>query len=172
MDGGRSRASHEEDEGRRALKQLRVASQGQKKEVDVQPEPQAWLPIPMLHGEPLMNNSSLRDFNKGEGTYVADAVERSLLLPIDMEDLKNLWSKELFLSIKRYLGMVRSLVLAAFLVLVSWFSIYTLLTSNGRPFKLPIGWGRWLMTRARPWTLSVKSVWTPRGPLRTPRLTS
>ena len=86
-----------------------------------------------------MDNASLGDFNKGEGTYVADAVERSLLLPIDMEDLKNLRSKELFLSMKRYLGMVRSLVLAAFLVLVSWFSIYTLLTSNGRSFKLPIG---------------------------------
>ena len=39
MDGGRSRASHEEEEGQRALKQLRVASQGQEKEVDVQPEP-------------------------------------------------------------------------------------------------------------------------------------
>ena len=105
-----------------------------------------------------MDNTSLRDFNKGEGTYVADAVKRSLLLPIDMEDLKNLRSKELFLSMKRYLGMVRSLVLATFLVLVSWFSIYTLLTSNGRPFKLPIRWRRWSMTRARPWTLSVKSV--------------
>ena len=97
-----------------------------------------------------MDNASLRDFNKGEGTYVADAVKRSLLLPIDMEDLKNLRSKELFLSMKKYLDMVRSLVLAALLVLVSWFSIYILLTSNGRPFKLPIGWRRWPMTRARP----------------------
>ena len=105
-----------------------------------------------------MDNTSLRDFNKRKGTYVADAVERSLLLPIDMEDLKNLRSKELFLSMKRYLGMVRSLVLATFLVLVSCFSIYTLLSSNGRPFKLPIGWRRWPMTRARPWSLSVKSV--------------
>ena len=66
-----------------------------------------------------MDNTSLRDFNKGEGTYVADALERSLLLPIDMEDLKNLRRQKLFLSMKRYLGMVRSLALAAFLVLVS-----------------------------------------------------
>ena len=63
-----------------------------------------------------MDNVSLRDFNKGEGTYVADLVERSLLLPIDMEDLKNLRRQELFLSMKRYLGMVRSLALIAFLV--------------------------------------------------------
>ena len=52
-----------------------------------------------------MDNTSLRDFNKGEGTYVADALERSLLLPIDMEDLKNLRRQKLFLSMKRYLGM-------------------------------------------------------------------
>ena len=44
----------------------------------------------MLHGEPLMDNTSLKDFNKGEGTYVAYALERSLLLPVDMVDLKNL----------------------------------------------------------------------------------
>ena len=73
----------------------------------------------MLHGEPLTDNASLRDFNKGEGTYVADAVERSLLLPVDMEDLRNLQSKKLFLSMKRYLCMVRSLAHSAFLVLVS-----------------------------------------------------
>ena len=73
----------------------------------------------MLHGEPLMDNTSLRELNKGEGTYVADTLERSLLLPVDMADLKNLRRQELFLSMKRYLGMVRFLALAAFLILVS-----------------------------------------------------
>ena len=97
-----------------------------------------------------MDNTSLRDFNKGDAIYVADALERSLLLPVDMKDLKNLRRQELFLSMKRYLGMVRFLALAAFLVLVFWFPIYTLLTSNGRPFKLPIEWRRWSMTRAGP----------------------
>ena len=49
-----------------------------------------------------MDNASLRDFNKGEGTYVADTLERSLLLPADMVDLKNLRRQEIFLSMKRY----------------------------------------------------------------------
>ena len=44
----------------------------------------------MLHGEPLMDNASLRDFQGGEGTYVADALERTLLLPTDMDELRNL----------------------------------------------------------------------------------
>ena len=39
---------------------------------------------------------------------------------------------------KRYLGMVRSLVRVAFLVLVSWFYIHALLILNDNPFKLPI----------------------------------
>ena len=39
----------------------------------------------MLYVEPLMDEASLRDFNKGEGTYVADALERSLLLPADID---------------------------------------------------------------------------------------
>ena len=136
MDGGRSRTSQEEDEGRRASKQLRVAPQVQEKEVVVQPEPQAWLPAPMLHREPLMDNASLKDFNKGEGIYVVDALERSLLLPADMADLKNFRRQELFLSIKRYLGMVRFSTFVAFLAFVSWLPIHTLLISNGMPFKL------------------------------------
>ena len=105
-----------------------------------------------------MGNTSLRDFNKGEGTCVADTLERFLLLPVNMADLKNLRRQELFLSMKRYLSMVRFSAFVAFLVFVPWFPIYTLLISNGRPFKLLIEWRRWPMTRAGPWTLSVKSV--------------
>ena len=118
MDRGRSCTSQEKDEGRRALKQLRVVPQGQEKEVVAQPEPQAWLPALMLHGEPLMDDTSLKDFNKGEGTYLADALERSLLLPADMVDLKNLRRHEFFLSMKRYLGMVRFSTFVALLAFV------------------------------------------------------
>ena len=82
-----------------------------------------------------MDDASLRDFNKGEGTYVADALERSLLLPANMADLKNLRRQELFLSIKRYLGIVRFSTFVAFLAFVSWLPIYTLLISNGRPSR-------------------------------------
>ena len=67
MDGGRSRSSQEEDEARRALKQIKIVHQGQDKEVTTQPEPQAWLPAPMLHWEPLMDSASLRDFKGGGG---------------------------------------------------------------------------------------------------------
>ena len=89
-----------------------------------------------------MDNASLRDFNKGEGTYVADALERSLLLPADMANLKNLKRQELFLSMKRYLGMVRFSTFVVLLAFVPWLPIYTLLVSIGRPSKPFIEWKR------------------------------
>ena len=111
MDRGRSRSSRKEDEARQASKQLKTGHQGQEKEVTTQSEPKAWLPAPMLHEEPLMDNTSLRDYREGEGTFVANALERSLLIPPDMAELGGLRRQEVFLSIKRYLGMVRLLTL-------------------------------------------------------------
>ena len=65
-----------------------------------------------------MDNASLRDFQGSEGIYVADALERSLLLPTDMVELGNLRRQEVFLSIKTYLGMVRPLTLVTPLIFV------------------------------------------------------
>ena len=49
---------------------------------DIQPpEPQAWLPAPMLSGEPLMDDALMKDFNGGIGCHVASALEQTLLLP-------------------------------------------------------------------------------------------
>ena len=90
MDGGRSRSSQEEDEARRVSKQLKIMHLGQEKEVATQFESQAWLLALMLYGEPLMDNAFLRDFRRGEGAYMADALERSLLLPADMAELGGL----------------------------------------------------------------------------------
>ena len=118
MDEGRSCSSQEEDETRRVSKQSKVGHQDQGKEVATQSKPLAWLLAPMLHGEPLMDNASLRDFRGGEGAYVADALERSLLLPADIAELGTLRRQEVFLSIKRYLGMVRLLTLVASLIFV------------------------------------------------------
>ena len=74
---------------------------------DIQPlEPQAWLPAPMLGGEPLMDDASIRDFNGGIRCHVASAVEQTLLLPKDMVELRGLRKNEVFPNAKRYLGMV------------------------------------------------------------------
>ena len=70
------------------------------------PEPQAWLPAPMLDGEPLREDASLRDFNGGIGCHVASTMKETLLLPKDMSELWNIRKNEIFLNCKRYLGIV------------------------------------------------------------------
>ena len=108
METGRSRPTHEE-EAQRAAKQQKfsqVSSRGAER-IDIQPpEPQAWLLAPMLGGEPLMDDASIRDFNGGIKCYVASVLEQTLLLPKDMVELRDLRKNEVFLNAKRYLGMV------------------------------------------------------------------
>ena len=60
----------------------------------------------MLNGEPLLATASIRDFQGGTTDYVADAMEQALLLPEDMAELRLMRRHEVFLSLKRYLGMV------------------------------------------------------------------
>ena len=108
MEHERCRPSKEE-EAHRPSKQQRIShapSRGSERG-DVQlPEPQAWLPAPMLGGEPLMDNASIRDFNGGIGCHVASVLEETLLLPRDMVELRGFKRSEVFLHTKRFLGMV------------------------------------------------------------------
>ena len=108
MEVGRTRPSNEE-ESHRASKQQKTShapSRGAERE-DIQfLEPQAWLPAPMLGGEPLMDDASIRDFNGGIGCHVASTLEETLLLPKDMVELRGFRRSEVFLHTKRFLGMV------------------------------------------------------------------
>ena len=118
-----------------------------------------------------MDSTSLRDFKGGEGVYVADALERSLLLPADMAELGGLRRPEVFLSIKRYLGIVRLPTLVVSMMLVPWFLTHCVLALIGKLSRLPIGWRRQPTTKAKPWSKSVTSAWTLLGPSRTSRPT-
>ena len=60
----------------------------------------------MLGSKPLMDDASIRDFNGGIGCHVASALEQTLLLPKDIVELRGLRKNEVFLNVKRYLGMV------------------------------------------------------------------
>ena len=51
----------------------------------------------------------MRDLGDGDGGYVTDTLGRTMLLPTNVEELKNMRMQEVFLSAKRYLGMVRLL---------------------------------------------------------------
>ena len=89
VETGRTRSSSEE-EAHRATKQLKISnapSRGPEMGEVQQPEPQAWLPAPMLGGEPLIDDASIRDYNGGIGCHVVSVLEETLLLPNDMVEL-------------------------------------------------------------------------------------
>ena len=98
-----------EEEAHGPTKQLRVShapSRGPERGEVQLPKPQAWLPTPMLGGEPLIDDASIRDYNGGIGCHVASVLEETLLLPKDMVELRGLRRNEVFLQAKRFLGMV------------------------------------------------------------------
>ena len=108
VETGRTRSSSEE-EIHRPTKQLKVGhvpSRGPEPGEVQQPEPRAWLPAPMIGGEPLTDDASIRDYNGGIGCHVVSALEETLLLPRDMIELRGLRRNEVVLQAKRSLGMV------------------------------------------------------------------
>ena len=129
MDGKKSQPSKEREEAPRA-KQLKIghqskgketeapSSQGKGKGIEAQSSPSAWLLARMLHRGPLLETASMRDLGDGEGGYVADALGRAMLFPTDMDGLKKMRMQEVFLSTKRYLGIVRLLKLKTLLTLI------------------------------------------------------
>ena len=108
METRRTRPSSEE-KAHRPTKQQRIShapSRGPERGEVQLPEPQTWLPTPMLGGEPLTDDASIRDYNGGIGCHVASVLEKTLLLPKDMVELRELRRNEVFLQTKRFLGMV------------------------------------------------------------------
>ena len=67
------------------------------------------MPTLVLDGAPLPMDASIRNFQQGKASYVADVVEQALLLPEDMVDLRLLRKHKVFLSLKRDLAMVNLL---------------------------------------------------------------
>ena len=121
VETGRTRFSSEE-EAHRPTKQLKISnapSRGLERGEVQQPQPQAWLPAPMLGGEPLTDDASIRDYNGGIGCHVASVLEETLLLPKDMVELRGLRRNEVFLQAKRFLGMVCIVTFSIFFLFFS-----------------------------------------------------
>ena len=96
----------------------------------------------MLHGGPLLETASMRDLGDGEGGYMADALGRTMLLPTDMDELRKMRTQEVFLSAKRYLGMIRFLETQEFIISRPGFIINYALISLARLSRPPTEWRR------------------------------
>ena len=65
-----------------------------------------WSPKLEVDGVPIAYNASFRHYRRGHAGLVTEALEQPLLLPKDIEAYRNFNHPELFLSLKRDLGMV------------------------------------------------------------------
>ena len=108
IETGRPHPSNEEEAHRvtKQQKTIHAPNWGAERVNSQFPKPQAWLPAPMLGGEPLMDDASIRDFNRGIGCHVASTLEQTLLLPKNMVELRGFRRSEVFLHTKKFLGMV------------------------------------------------------------------
>ena len=93
-----------------------------------------------LDGSPLLSDAFIRDSQQGTAGYVADVVDQSLLLPKDMADLRSIRQHEVFLGLKRDMGMVSKFF---FFFFFFNFFILTILLFLSRPSKPPLGPRRW-----------------------------
>lgn len=64
-----------------------------------------WNPTFDLDDSPLQEDASISDFDSGRAGYITNTVEQALLLPRDMDELRNLKKHELFLFVKRDLAL-------------------------------------------------------------------
>ena len=74
----------------------------------VRPQYQTWSPRLEVDGVAIPWTASIRDYQRGYSTHVAEALEQPLLLPKDMDVVRKLKQYELFMSLKRELAMVSS----------------------------------------------------------------
>ena len=90
------------------IAQIRFSSEGaiMDRGHDRRPRVQSWNPPLVLNGSPLPLDSSIREFQKGKASYVADALEQPLLLPQDMADLRTMKKHKVFLTLKMDLALV------------------------------------------------------------------
>ena len=69
-----------------------------------------WSPKLEVNGVPIAWDTSIGHYNGGHVGHVAEALEQPLFLPKDMEAYMRFSQQELFLSLKRDLAMVCSLI--------------------------------------------------------------
>ena len=164
MEARKTHSSNEE-EAHRPTKQLKIGpapNQGPEMGEVQQSEPRAWLPTPMLGGEPLTDDASIRDYNGGIDCQVASALEETLLLLKDMMELRGLRRNKVFLQAKRCLGMVciaTLLLLILFLLLYFFLIFYFFIFKPpsifffflNRLFKARLGWKKFTIPSHSSW---------------------
>ena len=77
---------------------------------EVRQPQRAWALQLELVGAAIPLNSSIREFQRGHSSYIAEALKQPLLLPKDMVALRQMRQPDLFMSLKRDLAIVGSVI--------------------------------------------------------------
>ena len=83
-----------------------MESREEENRAEVRITPRAWSLKLELDGVAIPYTASVREYNRGQAGYIAEALEQPVLLPRDMEAYRQFSQPELFLSLKRDLAMV------------------------------------------------------------------
>jgi len=87
-----------------------VESRDELERVEVRVALRIWSPQLEVDGAPIPYNASVREYQRGQTGYIAEALEQPMLLHRDMDAYRHFSQNELFLSLKRDLAMVRQLI--------------------------------------------------------------
>ena len=76
-------------------------------EAAIRRDQRTWLPQIELDGAPIPWDATLWKSQRGQASFLAEALQQPLLLPRDMEGLRKTRQPDLFMSLKRDMAMVR-----------------------------------------------------------------
>ena len=103
-------------------REKRTRSVDSRDEAAIRREQRTWSPRIELDDAPIPWDATLWESQRGQASFLAEALQQPLLLPRDMEGLRKTRQPDLFMSLKRDMAMVSGIF---YLVLI----LYTLLSS-------------------------------------------
>ena len=87
-------------------KEKRIRSIDSRNEAAIRREQRIWSPRLELDGAPISWNATLWESQRGQASFLAEALQQLLLLPRDMKGLRDTRQPNLFMSLKRDMAMV------------------------------------------------------------------
>ena len=88
-------------------KDKRTKSIDSREEAAIRREQRTWSPRLELDGAPIPWDATLWESQRGQASYLAEALQQPLLLPRDIEGLRATRKPDLFMSLKRDLAMLK-----------------------------------------------------------------
>ena len=87
-----------------------------------------WFPQLEVNAATILWNASVREFQRGHSTYIAEALEQPFLFPKDIDAMRKLKQQDLLMPLKMDLAMVSSQLHTFYLLSTNQFFLSLLFT--------------------------------------------